>query len=95
MVPGKFSHEFQTITGAGEDTIYIDENKGFAINKEVFTDEIAKQSGNAEIYRAAVEFYIDTKQEEKVSPLLNACTSDTVLEALKDYVSGAPEFSLD
>ena len=57
--------------------------------------EIAKQSGNAEIYRAAVEFYIDTKQEEKVSPLLNACTSDTVLEALKDYVSGEPEFSLD
>ncbi len=51
--------------------------------EEVFTDEIAKQSGNAEIYRAAVEFYIDTKQEEKVSPLLNACTSDTVLEALK------------
>ena len=47
--------------------------------EEVFTDEIAKQSGNAEIYRAAVEFYIDTKQEEKVSPLLNACTSDTVL----------------
>ena len=63
--------------------------------EEVFTDEIAKQSGNAEIYRAAVEFYIDTKQEEKVSPLLNACTSDTVLEALKDYVSGEPEFSLD
>ena len=28
--------------------------------EEVFTDEIAKQSGNAEIYRAAVEFYIDT-----------------------------------
>ena len=63
--------------------------------EEVFTDEIAKQSGNAEIYRAAVEFYIDTKQEEKVSPLLNACTSDTVLEALKDYVSDEPEFSLD
>ena len=63
--------------------------------EEVFTDEIAKQSGNAEIYRAAVEFYIDTKQEEKVSPFLNACTSDTVLEALKDYVSDEPEFSLD
>ena len=63
--------------------------------EDVFTDEIAKQSGNAEIYRAAVEFYIDTKQEEKVSPLLNACTSDTVLEALKDYVSDEPKFSLD
>ncbi|MDE2031322.1 MAG: prolyl-tRNA synthetase [Patescibacteria group bacterium] len=36
----KFSHEFQTITGAGEDVIYIDENKGIAINKEVYTDEV-------------------------------------------------------
>lgn len=36
----KFSHEFQTLTGAGEDTIYIDENKGLAVNKEVYTDEV-------------------------------------------------------
>jgi prolyl-tRNA synthetase len=36
----KFSHEFQTLTGAGEDTIYIDENKNIAINKEVYTDEV-------------------------------------------------------
>lgn len=36
----KFSHEFQTIVGAGEDTIYIDENKNIAINKEVYTDEV-------------------------------------------------------
>ena len=41
----KFSHEFQTITGAGEDTIYIDENKGIAINKEVYTDEIIESLG--------------------------------------------------
>ncbi|MDQ3075528.1 MAG: His/Gly/Thr/Pro-type tRNA ligase C-terminal domain-containing protein [bacterium] len=36
----KFSHEFQTITSVGEDTIYLDENSGIAINKEVFTDEV-------------------------------------------------------
>jgi prolyl-tRNA synthetase len=36
----KFSHEFQTITGAGEDTIYVDEDKGIAINKEVYNDEV-------------------------------------------------------
>lgn len=36
----KFSHEFQTLTGVGEDTIYIDENKNIAINKEVYTDEV-------------------------------------------------------
>lgn len=36
----KYSHEFQTLTGAGEDTIYVDENKNIAINKEVYTDEV-------------------------------------------------------
>lgn len=36
----KFSHEFQTITSSGEDIIYVDENKGVAINKEVYTDEV-------------------------------------------------------
>lgn len=38
----KFSHEFQAITMAGEDTIYLDEKKGVAVNKEVYTDEILK-----------------------------------------------------
>jgi prolyl-tRNA synthetase len=41
----KFSHEFQTLTGAGEDTIYLDENKGIAINKEVYTDEVIENLG--------------------------------------------------
>lgn len=41
----KFSHEFQTLTGAGEDTIYIDENKGIAINKEVYNDEVVESLG--------------------------------------------------
>ncbi len=36
----KYSHEFQTLTGAGEDIIYIDENKGIAVNKEVYTDDV-------------------------------------------------------
>jgi len=41
----KFSHEFQTLTGAGEDTIYIDESKGIAINKEVYNDEVIENLG--------------------------------------------------
>lgn len=41
----KFSHEFQTLTGAGEDTIYVDENKGIAINKEVYNDDILNELG--------------------------------------------------
>ena len=41
----KFSHEFQTLTGAGEDTIYIDESKGIAVNKEVYTDDVLESLG--------------------------------------------------
>ena len=36
----KFSHEFQTVTSVGEDTVFIDENLGIAINKEVYSEEI-------------------------------------------------------
>lgn len=36
----QFSHEFQTITEAGEDLIYVDETKKIAVNKEVYTEEI-------------------------------------------------------
>jgi prolyl-tRNA synthetase len=36
----KYSHEFQTVTDAGEDTIYINERNGLAVNKEVLNDEV-------------------------------------------------------
>jgi len=41
----KFSHEFQTVTGAGEDTIYVDGSKGIAVNKEVYNDEVIENLG--------------------------------------------------
>jgi len=36
----KFSDEFQTISNAGEDTIFVDKKKKIAINKEVCSDEV-------------------------------------------------------
>ncbi len=41
----KYSHEFQTITSAGEDTIYIDEKSSIAVNKEVLRDEVLNDLG--------------------------------------------------
>jgi prolyl-tRNA synthetase len=41
----KFSHEFQTICDAGEDTIYIDKEKGIAVNDEVLEDDILASLG--------------------------------------------------
>lgn len=35
----KYSHEFQTISDAGEDIIYVDEDKKLAINTDVLNDE--------------------------------------------------------
>jgi prolyl-tRNA synthetase len=39
----QFSHEFQTITDAGEDVVYLDRNKKLAVNKEVYSDEVIDQ----------------------------------------------------
>ncbi len=41
----KYSHEFQTITPAGEDTIYINKDSNVALNKEVMNDEVLDQLG--------------------------------------------------
>ncbi|MFA5932023.1 MAG: aminoacyl--tRNA ligase-related protein [Candidatus Paceibacterota bacterium] len=67
----KFSHEFQTITSVGEDTVYLDENSGIAINKEVYNDEvIAELKLNKEnlVEKRAVEvgniFSLGTKFSE-------------------------------
>lgn len=41
----KYSHEFQTVTDAGEDTIFVDEKKKLAVNKEVLNDEVLAELG--------------------------------------------------
>lgn len=41
----KYSHEFQTESEAGEDTIYVDDEKNIAINEEVMQDEVLKELG--------------------------------------------------
>lgn len=41
----KYSHEYQTLTEAGEDTIYLSREKKIAINKEVYTDEVIAELG--------------------------------------------------
>lgn len=41
----KYSHEFQTICDAGEDHIYIDDEKGIAVNDEVMQDDVLASLG--------------------------------------------------
>lgn len=61
----------------------------------VFLDAIKKQPTNADIYKAACAFYVDTKQMEKVSPLIDACTSLSVVKALAAYNVKVPSYSLE
>lgn len=41
----EFSHEFQTLSDVGEDTIYVHEGKKLAINEEVLRDDVLAKLG--------------------------------------------------
>ena len=67
----KFSDEFQTLSPVGEDTIYIHEGKGIAINEEVNNDEVLADLGIKReelVAKTAVEvgniFTLGTKYSE-------------------------------
>lgn len=67
----EFSEEFQTVSDAGEDSIYVDEKSGIALNKEVYTDEVIKKLGLVRenlIEKKAIEsgniFHLGTKFSE-------------------------------
>lgn len=66
-----FSEEFQTISDAGEDTIYVHEGKGIAVNKEVMDDENLAKLGLSRddlVEQKAIEvgniFHLGTKFSE-------------------------------
>lgn len=44
----EFSHEFQTVCEAGEDTCYVSSQKKLAVNEEVYTPETLNELGVAE-----------------------------------------------
>lgn len=67
----KFSHEYQTLSEVGEDTIYVHEGKRLAINKEVYNDDVLAELGVSKdelVERRAVEvgniFTLGTKFSE-------------------------------
>jgi prolyl-tRNA synthetase len=67
----KYSHEFQTICDAGEDLIYLDEEKNISINKEAMSPEVFAELGvdqNKLVEKKAIEvgniFSLGTKFSE-------------------------------
>lgn len=76
----------------GHAEIYIDQDD-LDSAEEVFQDAIQTQPSNVKLYQAAIDFYMDTEQTGKISELLQNCEDETVLNAVADYISSAPEFS--
>lgn len=75
----KYSHEFQTLTNAGEDSIYVDEQKRIAINKEVYSDEVIADLGlnkDTLIEKKAVEVGNIFSLGTKFSDALNLTFTD-------------------
>lgn len=69
----KFSHEFQTICEAGEDNIYVNEERKLALNEEVYNDktlnELGLKDGDFEMKKAAEVgniFNFGTKKSEEL-----------------------------
>lgn len=87
----KNQQKAEAYTGLSE--VYI-EQKDLEKAENVFLNAVGTQTENAELYEAAVAFYVETEQLDKISPLLDGC-SENVATALEEYVSEAPEFSLE
>ncbi len=73
--------------------VYI-QQKNLDKAEEVFITAIDSQPENADLYDAAIRFYLETEQTEKISPLLDGCDA-SVLSKVSDYVSEAPKFSME
>lgn len=72
--------------------IYVDQND-LESAENVFLSAIETQPTNEQLYQAAIDFYMETEQPEKVSALLQDCEDQNVLNAVSEYISNAPVFS--
>ena len=71
--------------------IYLDQNDTDGA-EDVYLSAIETQPTNEKLYQAAIDFYMETKQPEKVASLLEDCEDDNVLASVSEYVCEDPEF---
>ena len=89
---GKNAQRAEAYSGLAE--TYMEQDEGDEA-ESVFLSAIASYPSNEELYRAAISFYEETKQLDKISEILEDCDDESVLSSLKAYVSAEPVFSLD
>lgn len=61
---------------------------------KVFDEAIEANPKNAEVYEAAIVFYLEVKENNRI-PLVLDKAEDKVRNALKEYIVDKPKFSLD
>ena len=76
----------------GHAEVYIDQ-EDLDGAEDVYLSAIETQPTNERLYQTAIDFYMDTEQPEKIAVLLQNCEDETVLNAVSDYISSAPQFS--
>lgn len=74
--------------------VYV-KQKDLTSAENLFQNAVDKYSSNSKIYKAFIQFYIDTKQKSKIPVLMEACEAVSVLEELSDYIVEQPVFSLE
>lgn len=62
--------------------------------ESIFQEAIKKQPKNPDLFKAYVDFYMDTDQKEQI-PFLLEDVAGNVAEALAGYIIEEPDFSLD
>lgn len=91
----RFSEEFQTVSDAGEDIIYVHEGKGIALNKEVLTDDVLAELGVERadlVEKKAIEvgniFHLGTKFSEPLGLTYKNESGETVPVVMGCYGIG-------
>jgi len=87
----QYSHEFQTISEAGEDTIYVEESKNIALNEEIMTDEVLAELGVEKsdlVAKKSIEVGNIFKQSTKFTDPFNLYYQDENGEKKSIYMGG-------
>ncbi len=91
----KFSHEFQTLSDAGEDVIYVNEIKRIALNEEVFNEKTLNEMGLKEsdfVSKKAAEvgniFNFGTQKSEQLGLYVKDSTGEKKPVFLSSYGIG-------
>lgn len=91
----KFSHEFQTISEAGEDNIYVNRERKLALNEEIYNEgtlkDLGLKDGDFEMKKSAEVgniFNFGTKKSEELGLFVKDSNGESIPVFLSSYGIG-------